>query len=592
VAKNRIMPGSEHALEIAARLITARAAPAQVLDAVLNAALDATRATQALIALVDRRNGELVIQRVAGEGWTPEKREERLRTGTGVHEGIVGYVATTGRSYYTGDVSRDPHYYELIAGTRSELAVPLIRSGDRIAGVLNLESDAPNAFSKKDLPVVSALGALATVAVSMAEHHRREHELAETARKLNRWGSTQDLLMEFTEAAARILQAYDGSLFVLSPDGRTLILAASHGPLRDQIGKACYQVGEGLTGSVAEHGYALRLEDVASDPHWIGKYEEIPRERIAGFMAVPVVAEDGRVEGVLRVIRDKTPASLPNAFDQDDEIILSTLASQVAVLLQRSRLLQRLVQSERLAAWGQLSARAAHIIGNKVFAMKGAMGELRHQLEAAGLCSPECEELIEMLSRSLSETDGIIQSFKDFVASRDIKRTTVSVNQMLTAAVRQAEELAKHIRFTTQLSPEVPAILGDASRLGETFDELVQNAIAWQPEGGEVRLSTSVISDTEAAALARLGRAPRYVRVDVEDDGPGVAAAVKERIFEPFVSNRGRGLGLGLPICREVVRAHGGEILEIGADGGAHFVVLLPVGDKEGAISDVSRLAR
>ncbi|MBM3477065.1 MAG: GAF domain-containing protein [Armatimonadetes bacterium] len=578
----KTMAGNEHALEIAARLITARAAPEQVLDAVLNAALDATQATQALIALVDRRNGELAIQRVAGEGWTPEKREERLRTGSGVHEGIVGLVATTGQPYLTGDVSQDPHYYPLIEGTRSELAVPLVRSRDRVAGVLNLESSLAGAFTEEDVRVASALAALATVAVSMAEHHRREHELAETARKLNRWGSTEDLLMEFTEAAARILQAYDGSLFILQPDGRTLLLAASHGPLRDQIGRASYQVGEGVTGSVAEHGYGIRLEDVASDPHWIGKYQEIPHERIAGFLAVPVVADDGRVEGVLRVIRDKTPASLPNAFDEDDEVILATLASQVAVLLQRSRLLQRLVQTERLAAWGQLSARAAHIIGNKVFAMKGAMGELRHLLEASDQCSPECGELIEMLSRSLGETDAIIQSFKDFVASRDIKRTSVNLNQMVGAAVRRVHGAAEGIRFVTHLAADMPSVPGDASRLGETLDEVIQNAIAWQPEGGEVRLTTSVVTSKEAADLAKVGRASQYVRVDVEDEGPGVPAEMRAHIFEPFVSTRGRGLGLGLPICREVVRAHGGEIVELGTGRGAHFVILLPAGDQEG----------
>jgi signal transduction histidine kinase len=361
-----------------------------------------------------------------------------------------------------------------------------------------------------------------------------------------------------------------------------LLLAASHGPLRDQIGTAFYQVGEGLTGSVAEHGYGIRLEDVASDPHWIGKYQEIPHERIAGFLAVPVVAEDGRVEGVLRVIRDKTPTSLPNAFDEDDEVILSTLASQVAVLLQRSRLLQRLVQTERLAAWGQLSARAAHIIGNKVFAMKGAMGELRHLLEASHQCSPECGELIEMLSRSLGETDAIIQSFKDFVASRDIERTSVNLNQMVSAAVRRAQVAAEGIRFVANLAPDVPSVPGDTSRLGETLDEVIQNAVAWQPEGGEVRLTTSVIGSSEAADLAKVGHASEYVRVDVEDDGPGVPSEMKAGIFEPFVSSRGRGLGLGLPICREVVRAHGGEIVEIGAGGGAHFVILLPAGDKEG----------
>jgi signal transduction histidine kinase len=585
------MPGSRHALEIAARLISARAQPEHVLDAVLNAAIDATRASRALIALVDRRNGILVIQRVAGEGWTPEKREERVRAGAAGHEGIIGLVASTGQTYCTGDVSRDPHYLPMFEAVRSELAAPLIRSGDRVQGVLNLESEEPDAFSEEDQRVVGALAAMASLAVSMAEHHRREHELAETARKLNRWGQTDELLREFTEAAARILQAYDGSLFLVQPDGRTLLLVASHGPLRHLVGEASYQVGEGLTGSVAEHGHPIRLEDVASDPHWLGKYEEIPQDKIAGYLAVPVISEEGRVEGVLRVIRDKTPVSLPNAFDQDDETILYTLASQVAVLLHRACLIERLVHSERLAAWGQLSARSAHVIGNKVFAMKGAIGELRHMFEGSGACSPDCLELLNTLSRSLAETDEIVQSFKDFVAARDLQRTALDVNQLVADGVQRIKASAPHIDFVLHLAPSLPPVHGDALRIAETFGELLQNAAAWQPDGGEVRLTTTVVTAVEAAGVAPVAHAARFVRVDVEDVGPGVAPEAKDRIFEPFFSTRGRGLGLGLPICREVLRAHGGEIVEVGAGGGAHFVLLLPVSGKEGASQDVSSTA-
>ncbi|MGQ9732400.1 MAG: GAF domain-containing protein [Candidatus Zipacnadales bacterium] len=577
------MPASEHALETAARLITARAQPEQVLDAVLNAALETTRASRAAIALVDRRNGELVIQRVMGPGWTPEKRAERMRTGVGVHEGIIGLVATTGKPYYAADVTHDPHYHPLFEDVKSELAAPLIRSQGRIAGVLNLEASEPDAFSEEDQRMVSALAALASVAVSMAEHHRREHELAETARKLNRWGDPAELFQEFVDAAASILQAYDSSLFLRDPDGRTLTLVASHGPLREHVGSAQYEVGEGLTGSVAEHGHPIRLEDVAGDPHWVGKHQEIPQERIAGFVAVPVLTEDGRVEGVLRAIRDKTPASLPNAFDEDDESILSTLASHVAVLIERGRLFRRLVQSERLAAWGQLSARAAHLLGNKVFAMKGAVGELKYMFERAGSCSPACMQMLDLLVRSLSETDRIVQSFKDFVAARDVQWAPLDINHLLATSVERLRPSAGPVTLVTRLEATLPLVHGDLSRLTETFEELIGNAIAWQPEGGEVRVSSALVSAAEAAQLIRTESSGPYVRIDIEDDGPGIPPHAKERIFEPFYSTRGRGLGLGLAICREVIRAQGGEIVEIGESGGAHFVVFLPIDAQKGA---------
>ena len=352
------IPAEQHALEIAARLITARTDPEGVLQAVLDACLEATKATRALLGLVDRRNGELVIQVVAGEGWTEAKKKERLRAGSGVHQGIIGLVATTGQPYSTGDVSQDQYYYPLFDDVMSELAVPLIRSGDRLRGVLNIESGEPDAFTDEDQRLVTVLAALASVAVSRAEHYRRERRLAETAQMLNQWGDIRDQMQALTHAAADILRAYDGSLYLLEPDRQTLVLTASEGPLRDRIGIADYHVGEGLTGTVAEHGHPVRLENVADDAHWVGKYEELPQEKIAGFLAVPVLGEDGLVEGVLRVIRDKTPNSLPNAFDADDETILSTVASQVAVLLRRQQLLKRLVQSERLAAWGQLDRKS------------------------------------------------------------------------------------------------------------------------------------------------------------------------------------------------------------------------------------------
>jgi signal transduction histidine kinase len=575
------MPVNEHALEIAAHLITAKAGPEEVLDAALNAALDSTDAKRGFVALVDRRNGELVIRKIAGEGWTPDTRDKRLRTGSGVHEGIVGYVATTGQAYHTGDVAGDPHYYPLFDDVRSELAAPLTRSGNRVTGVLNLEATEPDAFTDEDERMVSALAALASVAVSMAEHHRREHELATVAQELNREGDLSQKLSVFTDAAASIVRALDSSLFILQPDGRTLTLAASQGLLRAKVGEASYTVGEGLTGWVAQQGTPVRLEDMADDPRWIGKHEEIPQDQVAGFLAVPVVDEEGKVEGVLRVLRDKTPKSLPNPFDDEDERVLTTLASQVAVVLHRQRLLRRVLQSERLAAWGQLSARAAHIIGNRVFAMRGAVSELKHLLDTGAGCSGDCAELLETLSRSLSETDRIVQSFKDFVAAREVKSEAVDINRLVEATIKGAEGSARQVQISADLADQLPTVCCDATRLTEVFEELVENAIAWQPEGGAVRVLTSAVAGSEAAQIAAVGREPDYVRVDIEDEGPGVAPELKEKIFEPFFSSRGRGLGLGLAICREVVRAQGGEIVEIGRDGGGHFVVLLPVAREE-----------
>jgi signal transduction histidine kinase len=568
--------GAIRALTLTSKLISARADRDELLEAVLGEAVALTGADRGLIALMDRNGGELVIRGTAGEGWTEEKRRVRLRVGITLHEGITGYVASRGVPYRTGDVSRDPHYVELFEDCHSELAVPMIRSGGRVIGVLNVESVCPRAFSKADEEIALALAAAAAVGVSQAEHRARERALIAVGQQLSAAPDVNVLLHHVTAAAAQILSAHDSSLFLLDEEGLRLNLVASVGPLQHLIGEAHYHAGEGLTGWVAERDEPVNIPVLSEDPRWEGKYEEVPREEAGAFMAAPIPGPE-RVEGVLRLVRRKAPRSLPNEFDRDDMEVLLTLASQVAVGIQRARLLDRLVHAERMAAWGEMSARMAHMIGNKVFAMKGHLGEVLHALDA-GHCPGECRGTLELLGSSLRQLDEIIQEFKDFVAAPILRASAVDVNALLEESVRHPLEQAVRVQLILNLAPGLPTIAADPARLQACFSELAENAIVWQPEGGELRVTTSWADPEAPRRLAGLRSRGPFVRLDFEDRGPGVPADRKEQIFRPFVSTRGRGMGLGLAICREVFRAHGGQVVEIGTvDRGAHFVVFLPV---------------
>jgi len=411
----------------------------------------------------------------------------------------------------------------------------------------------------------------------MAEHHRRERALIDIGRELAASTDVEALYDRIAETAAMVLRAGDSSLFLTEPEGERLVLVASRGPLRGLIRQATYAVGEGLTGWVAQSGEPLRIADAADDPRWRGKYEEFPERETAGFLAVPVRSED-RIEGVLRVVRDRMPHSLPNPFDQDDEDVLATLASQVAIAVQRDRLLQRLVEGERMTAWGEMSARTAHMIGNKIFVMKGNLQELKRHL--AG-----CEGGLEgygtslgLLEKSVNEVEGMVQELKDFLVAPRLHRALLDLNELVVTTTHAALPAEAGIELQLDLAPDVPLVEADASRLGRCFEELVGNAVAWQPHGGSLRVTTRLVDGGAASVLAELPSARPYVRLDFADGGPGVPAPLKESIFRPFLSTRGRGMGLGLAIVREVLRAHGGDIVEIGEQGGADFVLLLPAG--------------
>jgi signal transduction histidine kinase len=134
----------------------------------------------------------------------------------------------------------------------------------------------------------------------------------------------------------------------------------------------------------------------------------------------------------------------------------------------------------------------------------------------------------------------------------------------------------------------LPAISADAGRLQACFTELAENAATWQPEGGTLVVRTTLAAEDGPRRLAELAGSGPFIRIDFEDGGPGVPSERKELIFRPFHSTRGRGMGLGLAICREVLQAHGGQIVEVGKpEAGAHFVLFLPVAQPKEQSNDV-----
>jgi signal transduction histidine kinase len=123
-----------------------------------------------------------------------------------------------------------------------------------------------------------------------------------------------------------------------------------------------------------------------------------------------------------------------------------------------------------------------------------------------------------------------------------------------------------------ELSNEALWITGDTELLSQVFVNLFLNALEAMPAGGQL----SVVATTSDA--------PQYVRVTVTDTGTGFHAEVLNRLFEPFVTTRERGTGLGLPICRRIVLEHNGQIRATNrAEGGAVVVVDLP--SQDGSIS-------
>jgi histidine kinase len=289
------------------------------------------------------------------------------------------------------------------------------------------------------------------------------------------------------------------------------------------------------------------------------------------------------------------PPWFRNVFTEEDEALLTTLAGQVGAALVQQRLIDKLVQTERMAAWGEMSARSAHMIGNKVFAIKGHLNELEHVLQslaaAGSSLPPEVETLRDLTARihqGVFRLEEILQEFRDFVIATQLKTTEVSVGELLRDTVTEAGAAAQDVHLSLEVAPDLPRVTADATRLRRAFSELIENAVNHQAEGGELLVAARLLTPETRERLRALGigadgsgRLPEQAAVVVEfvDRGPGIPAENKAKLFLPFFTTRAKGMGLGLSIVKGIIDAHGGVIREVGRPGeGARFVILLPVG--------------
>lgn len=231
------------------------------------------------------------------------------------------------------------------------------------------------------------------------------------------------------------------------------------------------------------------------------------------------------------------------------------------------------VRSEKLASVGRIAAGMAHEIGNPIAAILG----LLELLEMPGLSEEERADFVKRCKRETERIHRVLRDLLDFARPRGEGEAPSSADARASASVAGAVETVvgltrpqkslKNVKVEVSLAADLPLVRLDEERLVQILLNLVLNAADSLEEGG----STIVL---------RASRTPEArVRVEVEDDGPGVPASMRARLFEPFATSKepGRGTGLGLAVCRGLVEAAGGTIAHEEVEPrGARFVLELP----------------
>jgi signal transduction histidine kinase len=245
---------------------------------------------------------------------------------------------------------------------------------------------------------------------------------------------------------------------------------------------------------------------------------------------------------------------------QDELGRLARTFNAMCASIQQAR--QELIRQERISTIGRLSSSIVHDLRNPLAAVYGGS----EMLVDAELTPPQLKRLAANIYRASRRIQELLQDLLN--VSRGSARGA-EVCKLREVAAAGCESLlasaeAQHVAVRIAIPDEIELPL-ERNRMERVFSNLVANALEMMPEGGEIRIS----------AAAQNG----FVVADVRDTGPGIAPAIRDSLFEPFVSaGKKNGLGLGLALSRQTVLDHGGEMWAESEPGqGACFRVRLPV---------------
>jgi two-component system NtrC family sensor kinase len=428
--------------------------------------------------------------------------------------------------------------------------------------LLSIDPDALN-LEREQSPVLGRTaddkGGVRTREVGLRRRDGSEATFLDTSRAV--WDASgkiiryQGTLVDVTERRAMehalrqqeefqryLLESFPDLILVIDLDERYSFVSAR---IRDLLG---YKP-EDLVGK--------RIDEQGPSAELLSLYRDLSTGRkMFGFCEYQARHRDGSG----RTMR----ASASPLFDAQSK--LNGVIVSVRDITVEKKLEQQIIQSERLAAMGQMIGGFAHELNNPLTSILGVSEMLQE-----GETSEGVKKQLIMLHQQSRRAAEIVQNLMYFSRPPAPGKSAVNLSELVQRTLHLHAYSLRKSNITVDFLPETsfPSVRGDPHQLMQVFLNLMLNAeqaIREVREKGTLRI--------------RLGKLDSTVQAVFQDDGPGISPEILPNIFDPFYTTKrpGRGTGLGLSICKAILREHGGNIeATSGAGGGAVFTVTLPV---------------
>lgn len=357
--------------------------------------------------------------------------------------------------------------------------------------------------------------------------------------------------------AEDFMGAEASTVYELEDRSNELVVRLARGEKKGPVERVTLKVGEGIAGTVVKTGKPMVIQDVSQERKFTDKIDRLTGFRTKSAICVPLLLRN-RPIGALQVINKKSG----EPFNRSDLEILFAIAQQVSIAMENANLYRRLeesfavttqelritqeklIRTERLASTSNLVQGVAHTIRNPIMTIGGFARRIKKEIGD----NRKFEKYVDIILDETVRLENIVKRVQDFTETQSCNPIPTRIERLVEEVLTSAEPLADQsgVRMGKEVASDLPQVRVDPSQVVIALANLVENAIEAMPQGGTLSLKAA--------------REDRSLVITVKDTGCGIPKDQLTAIYDPFITSKSKGVGLGLTLVHQVVSNHHGDI--------------------------------
>jgi signal transduction histidine kinase len=399
-------------------------------------------------------------------------------------------------------------------------------------GCADLKKQSREALYRRELTTILRFGALVSSSLNI-------ETVLDNAMK---WGE------EFMDAEA-------SSIYELDEGNNSLFVRVARGPKKEPVKGITVKLGEGISGYVVQTGKAMVVHDVTKEKRFSDKFDRITGFQTRSMICVPLMVRNQPI-GAIEVINKRSG----KPFNRADLELLISMAQFISIAMENAKLYEqmaeeihsttqelkitqeKLIRTERLAAMGHLAQGIAHEIRNPIMTIGGFAQRIKNELSDSKLL-----KYVDIIMEETGRLENLVRQIHEFLAAQSASLREEGVSSVIDEALRKIEPRAdaQGVKVIRNIRVEGLAILMDSGQILTALYNLLENAVESMPNGGTITFT----AQREGSRLL----------ITVKDTGCGIPKERLDSIYDPFVTSKTRGAGLGLTMVHQIIMNHKGE---------------------------------